>query len=194
MDDYREKYVRSNLMEKIIKNCRGVKHCKDCTNKNEVEKQRQNFRLLLGFKENDLFITKEESVLNKIISREEICLQFPVLNYKIDAYFPKYKLAIEIDELGHHRDDDKEKVRENSPKQKLGCEFIRINPDSEDYDIFVETGKIHDQIADSTKKTNNIFTKKLLKIIFRLKIFLKINNVGVEDAELNKEINELDNL
>ena len=66
-DDSRNKYVRSDLMEKIIKNCRGVKECKNDINKKEVEKQRKNFRLLLGFKENDLFITKEESVLNEIM-------------------------------------------------------------------------------------------------------------------------------
>ena len=27
--------------------------------------------------------------------------QYHVLNYRIDAYLPKYKLAIEVDELGH---------------------------------------------------------------------------------------------
>ena len=39
-----------------------------------------------------------------------------------------------------------------------------------------------------------IVTKKLLKIIFRLKNVLKINKVDIKDAQLNKEINELDNL
>ena len=56
MNNYNEfsnkiKYVRSDLMEKIIINCRGVKKSnRDNTN-------RENFRILLGFKENDLFIT-----------------------------------------------------------------------------------------------------------------------------------------
>ena len=122
-------------------------------------------------------------------------LQYSVLDYKIDAYFPKYELAIEIDEQGHFdRNNEKETTRENKIKQKLQCEFIRINPDKEDFDIFVELANICSHIVDSTKKTNNIFTKKLLKIIFRLKNLLKINKVDLEDVQLNKEINGLDNL
>ena len=42
------KYMRSDLMEKIIKICRGVKK----SNKNNTD--RENFRILLGFKENDI--------------------------------------------------------------------------------------------------------------------------------------------
>ena len=45
-------------MEKIITNCRGVKKF------NRNNKNRENFRIHLGFNENDLFITKEASVLN----------------------------------------------------------------------------------------------------------------------------------
>ena len=121
-----------------------------------MENQRKNFRLLLGFKENDLFITKEESVLNKIMkvfSRERILLQYSVLDNKIDAWFPEYKLALEVDELGHSdRNDDKEKTKENSIKQKLQCAFIRINPDREDYDIFVEIDKIHNHMLKSVEE------------------------------------------
>ena len=60
-------------MEKIIKICSGVKKSNgDNTN-------RENFRILLSFKENDLFITKEASVLNKIMkvfSMEKMLLQY----------------------------------------------------------------------------------------------------------------------
>ena len=128
------KYARSDLMEKIIKNCRGVKK----SNRNNTN--RENFRILLGFKENDLFITKEASVLNKIMevfSMEKILLQYNVLSYQIDAYFPIHKLAIEIDEKGHaDRKINYEIERKNKIKEKLGCKFIRINPDKENYDVF----------------------------------------------------------
>ena len=57
-------------------------------------------------------MTQEQSVLSKIkiiFSVEETLLQRNVLGYKIDAYFPKYKIAIEIAELGHKdRDIDYE--------------------------------------------------------------------------------------
>ena len=124
------KYVHSDLMKKIIKNCRGVKKS------NKYKTNRKNFRILLGFKENDIFITKEASVLNKIMkvfSMEKILLQYDVLGYQIDAYFPEHKLAIEIDEKDHtDRDIDKERYRETRIKQKLQCKFIRINPDKKE--------------------------------------------------------------
>ena len=59
MYDSKIKYVRSDLIEKITKNCRGVKECKNDINRKEKEKQRDNFRILLGFRENDIFFTKE---------------------------------------------------------------------------------------------------------------------------------------
>ena len=109
-DSVKEKYIRNDNAEKIIKNCRGVKKCKDGSNKDAKEKQRQNFRVLLGFNERDIFLTKAQSVVDKILetfSREEIFRQYSVLNYKIDLYFVKYNLAVEIDENGHvDRDDD----------------------------------------------------------------------------------------
>ena len=61
-DYYSYKYVKSDLMEKIIKNCRGVKKCSDGVNRIEKENQRENFRSLLGFKENGIFQRKEYSV------------------------------------------------------------------------------------------------------------------------------------
>ena len=36
-----------------------------------------------------------------LLATEEIILQHNVLGYKIDAYFSKNKLAIEVDEQGH---------------------------------------------------------------------------------------------
>ena len=43
--------------------------------------------------------------------------------------FFKYKLAIEVDEQGHNdRDIDYEIERQKSIENKLGYEFIRINP------------------------------------------------------------------
>ena len=59
MDDSKIKYLHSDLMEKILKNCRGVKNCNDYINREEKEKQRENFRIHLGFRENDIFLTKE---------------------------------------------------------------------------------------------------------------------------------------
>ena len=60
-DNMKDKYIRNDIAEKIIKNCRGIKKSKTRSNK---QQQRQNFRQLLGFTERDLFLTKETSVIN----------------------------------------------------------------------------------------------------------------------------------
>ena len=47
-----------------------------------------------------------------------------------------HKLITEIDQNGHSdRNTDYEIKRGKAIKQELGCEFIRINPDKEDFDI-----------------------------------------------------------
>ena len=57
------KYAKNKLMEKIFKNCRRVKKCNDGVNRLDKEDQRQNFRTLLGFKENEIYERKEYSIV-----------------------------------------------------------------------------------------------------------------------------------
>ena len=59
------------------------------------------FRKRLGFKQYDVILTKEQSVITKIMSLfegENMQTQYKILSYKIDLYLDEYKLAIEIDE------------------------------------------------------------------------------------------------
>ena len=65
-DDSKNKYARSDIMEKIIKSCRGVKQCNDGVNRLEKEKQRENFRTILGFKEHDIMNVTEKTTLDSI--------------------------------------------------------------------------------------------------------------------------------
>ena len=102
-DNMKDKYIRNDIAEKIIKNCRAGKKTKDNLNKSNKQQQIQNFRLISGFNEHDVFFSKEQSVLNKLLEaflREEMYQQYSVLGFKIDLYFVKYKLALEIDEHG----------------------------------------------------------------------------------------------
>ena len=74
------------------------------------------FTTKLGFNQYDIMITKEQSALTKIMkffAKEEILLQYSVLNYKIDLYFPKHKLAIEVDEKSNY-----EKKKEEDDKRQ----------------------------------------------------------------------------
>ena len=169
-DSMKIKYIRNDNAEKIIKNSRGVKKTKDNLSRTCKERQRQNFRLLLGFNEHDVFLSKEQSVLNKLIEaflREEMYQQYSVLGFKIDLYFVKYKLAVEIDEHGHkERDNEKELSRENVIKQKLGCKFIRINPELKDFSITVEINSIFEHITKIKDKE----ISELKEMINNLKI------------------------
>ena len=65
-DDSKYKYARGDLMEKIIKSCRRVKQYNDGVNRIEKEKQRENFRTILGFKEHDIMkVRKNNTRFNK---------------------------------------------------------------------------------------------------------------------------------
>ena len=92
--------------------------------------------------------------------------QYTVLNYRIDLYFHKYKLAIEIDELGHNdRNIDYEIQRQRALERELNCVFIRINPDAVDFNIFREINKIHRHIKKSSKKSLiDKISKRLLEL------------------------------
>ena len=87
-----------------------------------------------------------------VFAVEKVILQHNVLGYRIDAYFFKHKLAMEVDEQGHNnRDIDYEIERQKPIENELGCEFIRINPAKENFNVFVEISKIQNYIAKSTK-------------------------------------------
>ena len=86
--------------------------------------------------------------------KEKIRKLISVLGYRIDLYFHKYKLAIEVDELGHaDRNLSNEIERQKALEKELDCVFIRINPDEENFNIFKEINKIHRHIKKSTKKS-----------------------------------------
>ena len=73
--------------------------------------------------------------------------QYSVLSYKIDLYFHEYKLAIEVDEIGHtNRNINNEIERQKALEEGLNCIFIRINPNDIYFNIFKEINKIHRHI------------------------------------------------
>ena len=137
-DNAQIKYARSDLMKEIIKNCRVVKKCNDSINRLEKEKQREHFRILLGFysfKENDIYQRKEYSTvlkINKVFPNEIIRDQYKASKYYIDLFFPLHKQGIEIDENAHmDRSETEERERQKIIKKETNFKFIRINPDKE---------------------------------------------------------------
>ena len=113
------------------------------------------FRTWLGFKQYDVILTKEQSVVTKIMisfEGEIIQTQNNVLNYRIDLYFHDYKFAIEIDENEHsNRNIDYKIKRQKSIEQEFGCKFIRIDSDKGDYDLFKTANEIFRHINQLKK-------------------------------------------
>ena len=85
-------YTREDIIMLIIMHCR-------------VSTPEPNeFKTRLGFNQHDLIMTKEKSVLTKIMKlflAEGILLQHSVLSYQIGLYFSKHRLATEIYEKVH---------------------------------------------------------------------------------------------
>ena len=89
-------------------------------------------------------------------------------NYRINLDFDDYNLAIEIDENRHkNRNIDYKVKRQKAIEQELDCNFIRIDPDKEDFDIFRTINKKFSQMKQSTKE---IIIKKISTILLRLEL------------------------
>ena len=134
-------FIRNDLALKVIIDCR--------TNES------YNLRRNLGFTLHDVINSKEQTVINSIedaFEGENMQTQYTLLNYRIDLYFHKYKLAIEVDELGHNDRNINQIERQQALERELSCVFIRINPDAVGFNIFKEINKIHRHINQLTKQ------------------------------------------
>jgi len=88
--------------------------------------------------------------------------QFPVGSYYIDLYIKDYNLAIECDEFNHRdRDPLYEEERQRYIEDKLGCHFIRFNPDEYDFSIFRVIGDIHRYMLTKAHQCMNILSCEL---------------------------------
>ena len=100
------------------------------------------------------------TILGTYFKTEHKLFQHSVLGYRIDLHVPEYKLAIEVDELGHCTRDIKSEIeRQNKIEKELDCKFIRIDPSRENFDIIDEFCRIKNYIIKSTNKS----TKKAIK-------------------------------
>ena len=72
--------------------------------------------------------------------------------FRIDIYFTKYSLAVEIDEKGHtDRDLIFEEKRQKALEKKLNCTFIRINTSRENFGADYEASEIQAFISNFNK-------------------------------------------
>ena len=93
-----------------------------------------------------------KSKIKKMFPNEIIEEQYKVLGYFTDLAFAVHILGLDVDENGHiDRSEANEKERQKTIEEETGFIIIRINPDKENFDIFVEIGKIQNYIVESTK-------------------------------------------
>ena len=134
-------FLRSDLAFKVIMDCRTDESC--------------NLKRNLGFRLHDVIHTKEKTVLKSLkdaFEGEDMQTQYSVLGYRIDLYFHKHKLAIEVDELGHaDRNLSDEIERRKALEKELDCVFIRINLDGKNFNIFKEIKKYTDTLKNQLK-------------------------------------------
>ena len=130
------RFLRIDLALKIIMDCRTDESC--------------SLKRNLGFNLHDVINTKEQTVLRSIkdaFEGEDMQTQYTVIDYRIDLYFHKHKLSIEVDELGHaDRNLYNEIESQKALERELNYVFIRINPDEKDSNIFKEINKIYRHI------------------------------------------------
>ena len=100
--------------------------------------------------------------------------------FRIDIYFTKYCLAIEIDEIGHtDRNLEFENKRQEALEKKLNCTFIRINTSRENFDVDYEASRIQTFISQFKDNKN----KELEDEIKKSK--LQLANLSVKNNEVN---------
>jgi very-short-patch-repair endonuclease len=69
--------------------------------------------------------------------------QYTVLKYRVDLYFPDYKLIVECDELHHRYNVEADRAREAEITQHLqGCSFIRYEPLQPNFDVLQVINRI----------------------------------------------------
>ena len=159
------RFLHIDLALKIIVGCRTDKSC--------------SFKRNLGFKLHDVINTKEQTVINSIkdaFEGEDMQTQYSVLGYRINLYFHEYKLAIEVDEFWHADINlNNEVEKQKALEKELGCVFIRINPDEENFNLLKSIYEIYRHIKKSSKKSLiDTISKRLLELEFKcLKLVVK---------------------
>ena len=117
---------------------------------------------------------------------EIIHTQYCVQNKRLDFYFPKPKLGIEIGEYGHvGRSFEDEQSRQLVIEEKPGCKTITTDPDAADFNIYRLIYQVRMDIEQSAIKTTknsliNDLSKDLLEAAIKLKSKCKKERLKIE--------------
>ena len=119
---------------------------------------------------------------------EIILTQYCIENKRIDAYFSKYKLAIEIDEYSHEgRNSNYEKNRQLII-ESYGITIIRTNPDAANFDMNRLINEIYKHISQSNKEKLKKGKDKIKELEDEIKTLkLQLTNMSVGDNDNHKK-------
>ena len=95
----------------------------------------------------NVVMTLENSTIgflcNSLKNITHVYRQYKVGLYYVDLFIPKINIVVECDEDGHKgRNAMDEHTREEFIKTKLGCEFVRFNPNDKSFDLSEIINKI----------------------------------------------------
>lgn len=80
---------------------------------------------------------------------------------KIDEYVHGYKHATEVDEyVQSDTNIDNKTERQRAIEKAPGCNFIIVNPDKEDFNIFNFINKLYRQVEQLSKKHSSVKFKR----------------------------------
>ena len=100
------------------------------------------------------------SALQVAFEGKIILTQYCIENKRLDAYLPKYKIGIEIDEYDHEYRGSKQGQSRQLMIESYGITIIRTNLDAADFIINRLINQIYMHIIESTKKQTEKSTKK----------------------------------
>ena len=149
------RFIRNDLVERKFKSCR------------KSSKKFLEFRKKLGL-DPDVVTCDEQDIISalQVASEGEITItQHCIKKKRLDAYFPKYKLGIEIDEYNHEGRNFEYEQNRQVMIEGHGITIIRTNPDAADFDMNKLMNQIYTQIIKSTKKS--LISKRLLELEFK---------------------------
>ena len=158
------RFVRIDLIERKIKSCR------------KSSKKILELKKKLGL-DPDVVTCDEQDIISTLqiaFEGEAILTQDCIKKKRLDAYFPKYKLGIEIDEYNHESKNSEYEQSRQFMIESHGITIIRTNPDAADFDMNRLINQIYTQIIKSTKKSliDNL-SKRLLELKFKLNHSIK---------------------
>ena len=132
----------------MIQSKKKIKICR------KPSKRFSEFKRKLGL-DPDVVTYDEQDIISALqvaFEGEIILTQHCIKNKRIDPYFSKYKLGIEVDEYNHEGRNSEYEQSRQLMIESHGITVIRTNPDAADFGMNRLINQISTHIIESTKK------------------------------------------